>query len=64
MQAAREDPGPALLLASEREDIFALSASSQEGAEFLAEQSVEGFLIPFFTQAQRLAALPGISMAQ
>lgn len=64
VQAAREDPGPALLLASERKDIFALSASSQEGAEFLAEQSVEGFLIPFFAQAQRLASLPGISMAE
>lgn len=57
---AEEDPGPALLLPSDDAGVYALGGTSQEGAEFDAEQSIEGFLEPFFEQAKRIAQLPGV----
>ena len=56
-QMMEEDPGPGLLLPSDRADVFALCAVSEEDARFLPEESVEGFLLPFSAQAERLALL-------
>lgn len=59
-QEMEEDPGPGLLIPSDQADVFALCAVSGEGAEFLSEKSVEGFLVPFSEQAARLSRLPGM----
>lgn len=56
-QAMRVDPGPGLLLPAGPGNLFALCASREEGAGFLSEISIEGFLKPFFSQAERLAHL-------
>lgn len=59
-QIMREDPGPGLLRPSDEEYLFGLCAVRSEGAVFAPEESVEGFLMDFSAQAQRLVRLPGI----
>lgn len=59
-QIMSEDPGPGLLRPSDEEYLFGLCAVRSEGAEFAPEESVEGFLMDFSAQAQRLVRLPGI----
>lgn len=60
VRQAAEDPGPAWLLPSDDAGVYALSSTSQEAAEFCAEQSIAGFLEPFFEQAKRITRLPGV----
>ena len=60
VRQAAEDPGPAWLLPSDDAGVYALSCTSQEESEFYAEQSIAGFLEPFFEQAKRITQLPGV----
>ncbi len=62
VRQAAEDPGPAWLLPSDDVGVYALSCTSQEESEFYAEQSIAGFLEPFFEQAKRITQLPGVRM--
>lgn len=53
-QDMEEDPGPARLVPDADERSLALVAVQEEGADFVPEQTIEGFLLPFIEQSRRL----------
>lgn len=55
-QEMEEDPGPASLVPDADNQSLALVAVQLEGADFVPQQTIEGFLQPFIRQAKRLRA--------